>query len=173
MTSPFDDAAVALEAVVVSSYKALAHLVHRGTRSPHTQNNSMGSVMRAWNVTHGADFGGPVPPSPHTPLWKNPNLLHLYTDEDPIVWTRYGVKKLGDITQNGVLRTFDGLKSAYRLSNTQYFRYIQLQYAYRSQFGCAPVPFALSGLESMLRDEDLVKPICCVQIPIPRNYQIA
>lgn len=39
--------------------------------------------------------------SPHAQLWRNPNLIHFFEDPDPIIWTKFGIKTLGDIVGDG------------------------------------------------------------------------
>lgn len=119
----------------------------------------MHSVSQAGKVTRGAAFVGLFSLSPHTPLWKNPNLPHFFGFEEPVVWTRFGVKKIRDIMHNSRLRTFDELKSLFNLPNTHFFKFIQLRHAYQLQYGCTTVSISTWGLETLLGDEDLVKPL--------------
>lgn len=118
----------------------------------------MRSVLCAW-IVQSEEFGGPFPPSPHAPLWRNPNLSQFFASEDPVVWTKFGIKKLGNVSTNGQLKTFDKLKSLYHLPHTHFFCYIQLRRACQKQFKHVCAPFSEFAIESMLRDDDLQKPL--------------
>lgn len=96
--------------------------------------------------------------SPHAPLWRNPNLPQFFAFEEPVVWMKFGMKKIDDVTTNGQLKSFNELKSLHQLPNTHFFCYIQLRHAYQTQFKQVRVSFSGSALKSMLREDDLQSP---------------
>lgn len=81
-----NDAGIVLEAAIVGSYKAVMHLLFRGSRAQYPITISMRAIVRAWAVSSKAVTGDCTAISPHTPLWKNPQLPHFL----PILTRSFG-----------------------------------------------------------------------------------
>lgn len=71
----------------------------------------MRATGRAWAVTNKVSEDAVI--SPHTSVWRNPNLAYFFNYSDPV--TEFGIKKLGDIVGNGKLLQFDTLKAKFHL----------------------------------------------------------
>lgn len=138
----FSSLLVSLEAATVDSLEALSCLVYRGCKAPYPLTASMQST-RAWEVTWWAESNNAPNVLPHVPLWKNPHLSHFCTYPDPILWTKLGVKKIGDVVGNGVLIQFDALKSQYQLPNSHLFWYLQFHHTFYAQLDLLGLPFRL------------------------------
>lgn len=71
------------------------HLLPQESRAPYPITTSMRATVRAWLVACQAGSRDCWVISPHTPLWKNPQLSHFYTYPDPIIGTKFGIHKSG------------------------------------------------------------------------------
>lgn len=65
------------------------------------------------------------------------------------------------ICGGGALHTFDSLKTQYFLAN-YLFQYLQLRHAFHLRFSTRAVFFTVLGIESLLRDDSLVKPLSTI-----------
>lgn len=72
--------------------------------------------------------------TPHTPLWGNPLLPHLYKIPDPAVWATRGIDTLRQVMQRGEIAPFQELRWTHRLPRSFQFRYWQRRHALRAQF---------------------------------------
>lgn len=81
---------------------------------------------------------------------------------DPHVWAVKGIKYIEQICSEGELRTVDGFKHQYDISNTHLFRYLQLRHAFSTQFGNQLVVLYASALINLLRDDTLGKPLSTI-----------
>lgn len=63
---PGDDTATTLEAAIVGSYEALAHLLLHGNRAPYNVTVSMQATGRTWVVANKVSGNAAI--SPHAPL---------------------------------------------------------------------------------------------------------
>lgn len=156
------NAAVALEAAVMGSYKALWNVLFWGTSAPNLLSTSMKMVLRAWSGAAGPRVADPQVRSPNTPLWINPSLPEFYSIPDPVLWASRGIRYLHTICENGALLTFDQLKARFNLPNVYFFQFLQLRHAYRAQFGDSPLTLYQSNMESLLRQETLNKPLSTI-----------
>ncbi|XP_041444380.1 uncharacterized protein LOC121402175 [Xenopus laevis] len=78
--------------------------------------------------------------SPHTPLWGNSHLPHFRNLLDFIYWPNLQIKCLRDLLDQGTLLTLPKLQERYPNRPIDPFRYMQLQHAFRGQFGgCNPI----------------------------------
>lgn len=114
---------------MVGSYETLSDLLYRGRGAPSPMSGSMRSVIRAWDLTRRAALQDGVV-SPYTPLWRNPSLCHFFAYPDPIVWTRYGINTVGAVVGNGVLLTFDVLRSKHQFPRSHLFRFLLFRNAF-------------------------------------------
>lgn len=96
------NAAVDLEAAIVGSYEALMHLLLRGSSSPYPITTSMWATVGAWMVADKTESRLSGNFSPHS-IVENPQLLHLYNY--PVIWTKFGIKKVA-IFLNGKFLQF-------------------------------------------------------------------
>lgn len=152
--------AATLEVALFGSYLELRNLIHRGPKcSPHIT-PSMRTTLRVWETVK-AKVEQPNSWSPWTPLWGNPRLPHFRSILDPMIWARYGVKTLADITSASGLCTFDVLKRDRGVPNHMFFRYLQLRHAYRAQFPF-PITLETNRIEHMLSLEEDLKPLSVV-----------
>lgn len=78
-------------------------------------------------------------PSPHTPLWDNPNRPELTSVPDHGFWVARGVIYLSQVVAHGIVKSFQTLKDSFALPNHMFFRYLQLRHALNTQLG-NPVP---------------------------------
>lgn len=60
------------------------------------------------------------------------------------------------------MQTFNSLKQAYNLPNSYLFRYPQLRHAFQTQFDKQPAALYTSGLENLLRNEFMTKPLSTI-----------
>lgn len=102
LTGPYDTA-VALEAALVGSYEALAHLVFRGSRSPYVLTTSMRSVLCAWVVAHGEEFGGSLPTVPTCSFVKKYQTASFFWFLRSSSLGKIWVKEISDVTTDGQL----------------------------------------------------------------------
>lgn len=77
-SQPKQNPAVQLEAAILGSYVAVSNLVYRGPRAHLEMTTPMRTTIRVW-LQAGAVYKVDSKISPHTPLWNNPRLPHLYT----------------------------------------------------------------------------------------------
>lgn len=107
-------------------------LAFRGAKAPHDLTIPM-KTLRVWKEAR-AVFCKPNCESPHTPLWVNSTLPHLYDILDPSYWAGWGITTLKHVIRDGHLMPFAELKRAYSLSNSSEFRFWQLRRAMKAQF---------------------------------------
>lgn len=81
-SQPRPNPAVRLEAAILGSYAALSNLAYRGPKAPYHLMTQMKTTIRVWREAR-AIYAEPNCISPHTPLWGNPTLPHLYDMPDP------------------------------------------------------------------------------------------
>lgn len=122
-SQPKQNLAVRLEAAILGSYAALSKLVFRGggVRAPYCLTAPMETTIRV-RQDNREIYNKPNFISPHTPLWGNPRLPHLYSIPDPSMWAREGITILKHIKQNGRIMPFPELKRLYSLSSSNKFK---------------------------------------------------
>ncbi|XP_078496716.1 vomeronasal type-2 receptor 26-like [Lissotriton helveticus] len=72
-------------------------------------------------------------PTRQTPLWCCQWLGELNKLKGFGRWDDIGISTVGDVIARGELKTFQALKDEFGLHNTQYYKYVQLQHAWRAQ----------------------------------------
>lgn len=68
-------------------------------------------------------------------IWANPKLC---IGRSPFVWKEWidkGILTLGDLYEDGALKSFEGLVQQYNLANNQFWRYLQLRHLLIGTFG--------------------------------------
>lgn len=78
-----------------------------------------------------------------------------------VKWRQYGITHMPHILRNGKLRAFSDLKSAFSLPLSMYFYYLQLQHAFRAQWGVnqwLPEPTPIFRMLEALRGNNRRKP---------------
>lgn len=152
-------AATVLEAAHLGSYESLRVALFRDTNSDLPLTLSMKATIRAWEASVKLSCPSYMGVSPSSPLWITPKLPHFYNMPDPVIWAIKGIKTLKDITSFGDLMSFPQIQTKHDLTNSHFFRYLQFPHAFQSQFREVRVESLPSALETLLSDEDLVKPL--------------
>lgn len=122
LTSDDGDSATVVEAAHLGSYETLRLAIHRGVGSELPLTLATKATIKAWGEAVVLACPSYLGFSPQTPLWGNPKLSHFYSFQDTMVWVVKGIKLLKDITQDGILLTFDQLKTKHDLPNFIFLR---------------------------------------------------
>lgn len=132
-SQPRQNPAVTLEAALLGSYAALSNLPYRGPRADPAVTGPMKTTIQVWKSSR-ASLIPQSQVSPHTPLWANPMLPHLFTVPDPAIWAKRGITTIKHVMPRGVILSFRELQATYHIPRSFLFRYWQLQHALKAQF---------------------------------------
>lgn len=116
--------------MLAGSYAALSNLVYRGSGAHPSVTGPMKTTIQVWRCSRAAGLK-PSCISPHTPLWGNPLLPHLYKIPNPAVWATRGIITLRQVMPRGAI-AFQELGRTHRLPGCFQFRYWQLRHALRA-----------------------------------------
>lgn len=123
------DTEMVLKAALIGSYESLYYLVYRGLQVSSPLTGSICATVRAWDrvkvLMHSEARGWP----PDTLLWFNPRLSHFGAIADPILLT---------------------FEDGHNILN--WYFYLQLRQAFRTQFCTGTLELQSSSLEQLLCD---------------------
>lgn len=99
-SQPRQNPAVTLEAALLGSYAALSNLPYRGPRADPAVTSPMKTTIQVGKSSR-ASLLKQAHISPHTPLWANPMLPHLFTIPYPATWAKRGITTLRQVMPRG------------------------------------------------------------------------
>ena len=95
------DPATMVEAAVVQSLEALQALPFCGLKCRRDLTPLMITTIKVWKAGIARESNLKTDISPNTPLWRNPELVHLSSIQDSRAWTKYEVKKISQVIHEG------------------------------------------------------------------------
>lgn len=134
---PRQNPAVTLEAAVLGSYATLSNLPYRGPRAHPQTTTLMRTTIQVWQRAR-AIYKADSVILPHTPLWGNPMLSHLYKLPGPQLWAAKGIITIKHIYTDGSFSSFETLKAKFAVPASMTFRYYQLRHVTQDQFPDSP-----------------------------------
>lgn len=115
----------------MGSYETLESLLYRGCQAPYSFTHTMKAMIKAWNrakVLHKA-LSNQWPP--YIPLWRNPNLPHLFNLLEPVIRPSKGIASLGIYLYTTSCWGFQ----SYKVNTLPNWYFFQLYHAWIFQFG--------------------------------------
>lgn len=119
---PRQNPAVQMEVAILGSYAVLSNLFFRGARAHPSVTVPMKTTIWVWQCAR-TIYRKSLNVSSHTPLWGNPMLPHLYTIQDPLLWTKRGITTLKHVMVDGKLMPFQKMRYLYSVPSSFKFRY--------------------------------------------------
>lgn len=147
MFPQLNNAAIAVEGAVVTSYETLLNFFFRGEVPTVGGREMLRSAKQILGIClkHIAD--SPLHLSPNAPLWFNPCLNIFFHLEDGYRWAKFEHMYLHQLHDNGELKTFAQLKRELDIPETWAFQFTRLKHTAHTQFTHGPVALENSKLE--------------------------
>lgn len=139
MFPQLNNAAIAVEAVVATSYETLLNFSFRGEVSTADGRNMLKTAKRTLGICLKHIDDGPLHLSPNAPLWYNPCLKEFFHLEDGYRWAKFGLTFLHQLFDNGNLKSFTQIKRELNIPDSWAFQFARLKHATQAQFGLGPV----------------------------------